>query len=72
MDILLINHYSGSLRHGMEFRPGYLRGMAPTQPSWLARRGRSGPRRPHLKAHCMAPDKLHIAPSCIDPAEFAW
>jgi hypothetical protein len=26
VDILLINHYSGSLRHGMEFRPGYLRG----------------------------------------------
>src|SRR5437588_776240 len=24
MDILLINHYAGSLRHGMEYRPFYL------------------------------------------------
>ena len=24
MNILLINHYAGSLRHGMEYRPFYL------------------------------------------------
>lgn len=72
MDILLINHCSSSLPHGMEFRPGYLRGDGANSAMAADATVSIWPKGPYLEAHRMARDKLPIAPNSIDPAEFTW
>ena len=44
MNILLINHYAGSISHGMEYRPFYM------SREWvgLGHRVRSSPHPPHI------------------------
>ncbi|HEX7982755.1 MAG TPA: glycosyltransferase family 4 protein, partial [Duganella sp.] len=69
MNILLINHYAGSVRHGMEYRPYYL------ARAWV----RAGHRvrivaasSSHLRAAAPALDGRRVADEIIDGIEYRW
>ncbi|MBP1204726.1 glycosyltransferase involved in cell wall biosynthesis [Duganella sp. 1411] len=69
MNILLINHYAGSVRHGMEYRPYYL------ARAWV----RAGHRvriaaasSSHLRATAPAMDGRRLVDEIIDGIEYRW
>src|SRR5438094_8464906 len=86
MNILLINHYAGSVRHGMEYRPYYLarewarRGhpfimLLQAAENYACRHADAVvsilPKvGAHLEAHGMDAGKLHLIPNGVDPDEW--
>lgn len=69
MDILLINHYAGSLQHGMEYRPFYL------ARAWV-RAGHHvtivAASHSHLRAHAPVLDGRAVREETIDGVDYRW
>jgi glycosyltransferase involved in cell wall biosynthesis len=69
MNILLINHYAGSVRHGMEYRPFYL------AREWVRRGHRVtilASSESHLRNQAPALGRRARLDECIDGVDYTW